>query len=104
MIGLDLLGALFERAVLDPAFRQDFPDAQRDGADAVKERIEALGGKLAELARDAAFRDRFAELAAGFRYPRAEVRLPEDFQAADAPAEPGRAGGGRAARTPKRGR
>jgi mannose-6-phosphate isomerase-like protein (cupin superfamily) len=72
VIGLDMVSALFARAVDDPLFRADLP--RRHGAEAgageaaFAARLQALGKRLADLAADPAGLAAMRQFQDGFRY------------------------------------
>ena len=72
-IGLDLLGPLFERMVLEPLGRANLP---RNDSKALAERLAAIGTRLAALAADETARKSIAAFMAGFHYPRDTYDLP----------------------------
>ena len=78
-IGLDLIGMLFERAVMEPEFRAVAPQALA-GADAtdLAGHLAALGERLAEFTKEPAVVEQFADFVDGYRYPRGNVQLPDD--------------------------
>jgi len=78
-IGLDLIGMLFERAVIDPLFRSVVPQqaGSVDNAE-LATHLAALGDRIAEFTREPAVIDQFAAFAAAYRYPRGNVALPGD--------------------------
>jgi hypothetical protein len=78
VIGLDVVSALFTRAVDDPLFRADLPRRHGQGADAGEAafaaRIAALGARLAELAADPASLAALRDLQDGYRYRATPLR------------------------------
>lgn len=78
VIGLDVISALFARAVDDPLFRADLP--RRHGEDAgageaaFAARLQALGKRLAELASDPASLAAIRQLQDAYRYRAAPIR------------------------------
>jgi ribosomal protein L16 Arg81 hydroxylase len=76
--GLELITALWERAVMDSAFRHGLPNPNEVGAAAFDSHIESLVRRLGELAREPSFRQRFREAMAAPRGGHAELKLPED--------------------------
>lgn len=77
-IGVDLFSRLFERAVQEPRFRAAVPDPDADGGTATAEHLATLGDTLATLVREPAVVEKFAAFMRGYRYPRADLRLPDD--------------------------
>jgi ribosomal protein L16 Arg81 hydroxylase len=78
VIGLDVVSALFARAVDDPLFRADLPrrHGQEPGAGeaAFAARLQALGKRLADLASDPASLAALQTFQDGFRYRTAQQR------------------------------
>lgn len=75
-IGLDLVGMLYEAAVMEPVVRRGAP--ARGGDAALAAFAAEIGDRLASLARDPRILARYAEFARGFRNPRATLSLPGD--------------------------
>lgn len=76
--GLELITALWERAILDAAFRHGLPNPNEVGAEAFDSHIEALVQRLGDLAREPSFRQRFRENFAAPRGAYTELKLPDD--------------------------
>jgi ribosomal protein L16 Arg81 hydroxylase len=79
VIGVDVLGLIYERAVADPLFRANMPRAEA-GPDARRQWLDGLAARLADIGRDAASLAALETIAAGFRYPRGGFDLPGDAQ------------------------
>ncbi len=78
MIGLDLISAVFERAVHDEVFRQNVPHISiRDGK-AAEEHWVRLAGRFRELVRDPEFMEKMKLGLERHNYPRSYIRLPDD--------------------------
>lgn len=78
VIGLDLVGLLYEQAVLDPVIRQTMPPAAAGGGRDLEEQIARIGDRLAALARDPKIVSQFKSFVENFHYPRPSVELPVD--------------------------
>jgi ribosomal protein L16 Arg81 hydroxylase len=71
VIGLDLVSGLFERALQDPLFRSDFPRRHAPGGEAAFDKhLQALAGRLSELAADPRTATEFRAFQDAYRYPR----------------------------------
>lgn len=77
-IGLDLISAVFERAVFDEVFRQAIPNPLIDGGRATEQHLTRLAGRFRELVREREFQDRFVENLNGFGFKRSQFTLPDD--------------------------
>ncbi len=77
VIGIDALGPVFERAVLDPLFRRTMPNPSAD-RDAFAAHLAALGDRLAAIAREPALVDQLDRFTTAFHYQRTDLRLPDD--------------------------
>ena len=77
VLGMDLLGMLFERAIGDPLFRQPMP--RQDGTAAAQfaltTRAGQLGNRLAEFCRDPKVMESLGRLVAEHRFRRGGVDL-----------------------------
>lgn len=78
MNGLDLITALFERALLEPLFRQSIPNPAALGEQAFGGHVDALVKRIGELFGEPSFRKKVHELLASHGGSRTELRLPED--------------------------
>ncbi|HET6467007.1 MAG TPA: cupin domain-containing protein [Geminicoccaceae bacterium] len=79
-IGIDVVSWLFQRLVAEPLCRANLPQGD---SEALRERLRALSGRLGEiLAEPQALAD-IQAFQAGFRYPRAEYRLPDLIESAE---------------------
>ncbi len=79
MIGLDVISAIFERAVMDDVFRQAIPHLSvRDGK-ATEEHLMRLAGRFRELLRDPQMMDQLKKTLSSFRFPRSTIKLPDDI-------------------------
>ena len=77
-IGLDLISAVFERAVHDELFRADIPRIwMRDGK-ATEEHMIRLAGRFRELVRDKEFMEQFMNTLRNDRFERWWINLPDD--------------------------
>ena len=76
VIGLDLISAVFERAVHDEVFRQAIPEGE--DAKATEQHLTRLAGRFRELVRDPDFQAKFLENMRSYRFERAHIKLPDD--------------------------
>lgn len=82
VIGLDLISAVFERAVHDEVFRKAIPDPDRDEK-ATEQHLVRLAGRFRELVREKEFQGKFVDAMRGYRYPRQQIKLPDDGTGSD---------------------
>lgn len=78
VIGLDLITALFDRAVMDATCRRGIPHPDLAGEKAFEAHIDALMRRLGDLFSEPSFRARFRETMKAHRGSRAEIVLPDD--------------------------
>lgn len=78
VIGMDLITALFDSAVMDAVFRQSIPHPVLAGDAAVEARLDALLKRLGELGNEPSFRKRFRDFLAAHSGSTAEIVLPDD--------------------------
>lgn len=79
-IGLDVVTYLFERVIAEPLARHNLP--QGDAAE-LAARLQAIGGRIAEILGDATTLKDVEAFIRGFRYPRGEYELPGLIEAAE---------------------
>ena len=79
-IGLDVVSYLFERMVAEPVARHNLPQGD---ADALAQRLQELGQRIAAVLGDAQTARDVAAFIAGYRYPRAEYDLPALIEQAE---------------------
>lgn len=77
-IGLDLISAVFDRAVYDEVFRQAIPDPAVDGGKATEQHLTRLAGRFRELVREPEFQGKFVDNLRNFRFERQRIKLPDD--------------------------
>jgi len=76
--GLELITALWERAIMDAPFRHGLPNPNEVGEAAFDLHVESLVRRLGELAREPSFRQRFREAMGTPRNVHTELTLPDD--------------------------
>lgn len=76
LTGLKLFDILKEETEQESAFRQYLPDARERGGDALRDHLEGLAARLAELARSPAFFDEVRNAQRALASPPAEYALP----------------------------
>lgn len=77
VIGLDLLTALFERAVHDDLFRQAVPNPDVDEK-ATRQHLIKLSNRIGKLLQDKEFQANFNTAIRDYRYPMQQIKLPDD--------------------------
>ena len=77
VIGLDLITAVYERAVHDELFRKAIPYADGDWKK-TEQHIQRLAKRFADLVRDRDFQRRFGASMRDFRTPAQNIKLPDD--------------------------
>jgi len=78
MNGLDLVTALFERALLEPLFRHSIPNPAAVGDQAFDSHLDALVQRITALFGEPSFRKKARELLAAHGGTRSQLHLPED--------------------------
>lgn len=77
-LGLDLVTALYERALLDTFMRKPIPNPDAEGDAAFDQHLEALVKRVGELFSEPSFRKHVRDLLAGPGKLRTQVKLPDD--------------------------
>jgi hypothetical protein len=78
MIGLDVITLLYEYGVLDETFRAALPRPSHRGGQALDEHLMRMAGRLREMLRDPKVRAHLDVLIRDFRYPKQQIKLPDD--------------------------
>lgn len=78
MNGLDLITALFERALLEPLFRHSLPNPETRGDKLFEDHLDALVRRVGELFAEPSFRKKAREMMLTHGGVRTELRLPDD--------------------------
>ena len=76
VIGLDLITAMFDRAVHDPLFRRSIPNPSCDSGSATDRYLAELCSRLTQLALEPEFLERFKAAMRTYRFKRSSIRLP----------------------------
>lgn len=77
-IGIDVVSAMFERLVTEPAFRANLPRPDRPGADAaLKERLEEFSREIGRVLAEPAVLEQVEAFQRAYRYPRYAYDLPD---------------------------
>lgn len=77
VIGLDVISALFERAVAEPLFRANLPRlGDEDGERAFESHLHRLVARLGDIALGAEVIDHLKGVLRAYRYPRGDYDLP----------------------------
>lgn len=78
MIGLDLISALYERAVLDTFMRKAIPNPDAFGEDSFDQFMDAFVKRVGELYSEPSFRTHVRQLMGEAGTLRSEIKLPDD--------------------------
>ncbi|MEK9723820.1 MAG: cupin domain-containing protein, partial [Rhodospirillaceae bacterium] len=77
-IGLDLITAVYERAIYDDLFRRAIPHPSVDNGKKTEQHLVQLAGRFRELVRDEEFQEAFINKLRDFKYETHPLTLPQD--------------------------